>query len=197
MAVTSADGSATRTYTLSLHRKLEWADFELGWTHGCGLRSDGRIICSGERDGVEVMHSNSAYVPSAPGHYVYRDVHRQDWSIRRFVPEWGGVNHLASFSVGGTCWVSPDSAADCWGIPLPSPLSDEVHQMVAVAYNLSCVLDSEDAIRATPGTAVIEHISLGYNPSSPRRCGLTSEGRIQCWTRMPYEPLLNPDWMED
>ena len=324
VTVTSTDGSATRTYTLSLHRKLEWADFELGWTHGCGLRSDGRIICSGERDGVGVMHSNSAYVPSAPDYYVYRDVHvakyhscgtlvnntfhcwtggnrasytpldRQDWSIRRFVPEWGGVNHLASFSYGGTCWVSPDGAADCWGIPLPSPLRDEVHKKVAVAYNLSCVLDSEDAIRcwsfhgtiatpdgefkfvaagaralvcgikfddsllcwkytsrdrptdqfrivmidsdhrytlvdvtypstycalrddgtvlchgnvddrsttsikrATPGTAVIEHISLGYNPSRPRRCGLTSEGRIQCWTDVSYEPLINPDWMED
>ena len=324
VTVTSTDGSATRTYTLSLHRKLEWADFELGWTHGCGLRSDGRIICSGEADGVGVMHSNSAYVPSAPDHYVYRDVHvakyhscgtlvnntfhcwtggnrasytpldRQDWSTRRFVPEWGGVNHIASFSVGGTCWVLRDGAADCWGIPLPSPLSDEVHQMVAVAYNLSCVLDSEGAIRcwtfrgiiatpdgefkfvaagaralvcgiklddsllcwkytspdrptdqfrivmidsdhrytwvdvtypstycalrddgtvfchgnaddrsttsikrATPGTAVIEHISLGYNPSRPRRCGLTSEGRIQCWTDVSYEPLINPDWMED
>ena len=324
VTVTSTDDSASRTYTLSLHRKLEWADFELGWTHGCGLRSDGRIICSGERDGVGVMHSNSTYVPSAPDYYVYRDVHvakyhscgtlvnntfhcwtggsrasytplnRQDWYIRRFVPEWGGVKHLASFSYGGTCWVSPDGAADCWGIPLPSPLSDEVHKKVAVAYNLSCVLDSEDAIRcwtvhgtiatpdgefkfvaagaralvcgiklddsllcwkyttpdrptdqfrivmidsdhrytlvdvtypstycalrddgtvlchgnaddrsttsikrATPGTAVIEHISLGYNPSSPRRCGLTSEGRIQCWTHVSYEPLINPDWMED
>ena len=324
VTVTSTDDSASRTYTLSLHRKREWADFELGWTHGCGLRSDGRIICSGERDGVGVMHSNSTYVPSAPSHYVYRDVHvakyhscgtlvnntfhcwtggsrasytpldRQDWSIRRFVPEWGGVNHIASFSYGGTCWVSPDGAADCWGIPLPSPLSDEVHKMVAVAYNLSCVLDSEDAIRcwtfngtiatpdgefkfvaagakalvcgiklddsllcwkyttpdrptdqfrivmidsdhrytlvdvtypstycalrddgtvlchgnaddrsttsikrATPGTAVIEHISLGYNPSRPRRCGLNSEGRIQCWTDVSYAPLINPDWMED
>ena len=324
VTVTSTDDSATRTYTLSLHRKLEWADFELGWTHGCGLRSDGRIICSGERDGVGVMHSNSTYVPSAPDYYVYRDVHvakyhscgtlvnntfhcwtggsrasytpldRQDWSIRRFVPEWGGVNHIASFSYGGTCWVSPDGSADCWGIPLPSPLSDEVHKKVAVAYNLSCVLDSEDAIRcwtfngtiatpdgefkfvaagaralvcgiklddsllcwkyttpdrptdqfrivmidsdhrytlvdvtypstycalrddgtvlchgnaddrsttsikrATPGTAVIEHISLGYNPSRPRRCGLNSEGRIQCWTDISYEPLINPDWMED
>ena len=324
VTVTSTDDSASRTYTLSLHRKLEWADFELGWTHGCGLRSDGRIICSGERDGVGVMHSNSTYVPSAPDYYVYRDVHvakyhscgtlvnntfhcwtggsrasytplnRQDWYIRRFVPEWGGVKHLASFSYGGTCWVSPDGAADCWGIPLPSPLSDEVHKKVAVAYNLSCVLDSEDAIRcwtvhgtiatpdgefkfvaagaralvcgiklddsllcwkyttpdrptdqfrivmidsdhrytlvdvtypstycalrddgtvfchgnaddrsttsikrATPGTAVIEHISLGYNPSYPRRCGLTSEGRIQCWTHVSYEPLINPDWMED
>ncbi len=324
VTVTSTDDSASRTYTLSLHRKLEWADFELGWTHGCGLRSDGRIICSGEDDSVGVMHSNSTYVPSAPDYYVYRDVHvakyhscgtlvnntfhcwtggsrasytpldRQDWSIRRFVPEWGGVNHIASFSYGGTCWVSPDGAADCWGIPLPSPLSDEVHQKVAVAYNLSCVLDSEDAIRcwtfngtiatpdgefkfvaagakalvcgiklddsllcwkyttpdrptdqfrivmidsdhrytlvdvtypstycalrddgtvlchgnaddrsttsikrATPGTAVIEHISLGYNPSRPRRCGLNSEGRIQCWTDVSYAPLINPDWMED
>ena len=324
VTVTSTDDSATRTYTLSLHRKLEWADFELGWTHGCGLRSDGRIICSGEDDRVGVMHSNSAYVPSAPDHYVYRDVHvakkhscgtlvnntfhcwtggnrashtpldRQDWSIRRFVPEWGGVNHIASFSSGGTCWVSRDGAADCWGIPLPSTLSDEVHQMVAVAYNLSCVLDSEGAIRcwtfngtiatpdgefkfvaagaralvcgiklddsllcwkyttpdrptdqfrivmsdsdhrytlvdvtysstycalrddgtvlchgnvdyrsstsierATPGTAVIEHISMGYRPSYPRRCGLNSEGRIQCWTHVSYEPLINPDWMED
>ena len=324
VTVTSTDDSATRTYTLSLHRKLEWADFELGWTHGCGLRSDGRIICSGEDDSVGVMHSNSTYVPSAPDYYVYRDVHvakyhscgtlvnntfhcwtggsrashtplkRQDWSIRRFVPEWGGVNHIASFSSGGTCWVSRDGAADCWGIPLPSTLSDEVHQMVAVAYNLSCVLDSEDAIRcwsfngiiatpdgefkfvaagaralvcgiklddsllcwkyttpdrptdqfrivmidsdhrytlvdvtysstycalrddgtvlchgnvdyrsstnierATPGTAVIEHISMGYRPSYPRRCGLNSEGRIQCWTHVSYEPLINPDWMED
>ena len=75
VTVTSIDDSATRTYTLSLHRKLEWADFELGWTHGCGLRSDGRIICGGERDDLGVMHSNSAHVSSAPGHYVYRDVH--------------------------------------------------------------------------------------------------------------------------
>ncbi len=324
VTVTSTDDSASRTYTLSLHRKLEWADFELGWTHGCGLRSDGRIICSGEDDSVGVMHSNSTYVPSAPDYYVYRDVHvakyhscgtlvnntfhcwtggsrsshtplkRQDWSIRRFVPEWGGVKHIASFSSGGTCWVSRDGAADCWGIPLPSTLSDEVHQMVAVAYNLSCVLDSEGAIRcwtfngtiatpdgefkfvaagakalvcgiklddsllcwkyttpdrptdqfrivmidsdhrytlvdvtysstycalrddgtvlchanvdyrsstsierATPGTAVIEHISMGYRPSYPRRCGLNSEGRIQCWTNVSYAPLINPDWMED
>ena len=34
VTVTSTDDSATRTYTLSLHRKLEWAGFELGWTHG-------------------------------------------------------------------------------------------------------------------------------------------------------------------
>ena len=75
VTVTSTDGSATRTYTVSLHRKLEWADFELGWVHGCGLRSDGRIICGAETDGQGLLYSDSSHVPSAPEHNVYRDVH--------------------------------------------------------------------------------------------------------------------------
>ena len=143
VTVTSTDDSATRTYTLSLHRKLEWAGFELGWTHGCGLRSDGRIICGGERDDLGVMHSNSAHVPSAPGHYVYRDVHvgkyescgtlvnntfhcwttdnvpsytplnRQNWQLTNDIPEWGGVKQVAYFSYGPTCWLSSDGTVDC------------------------------------------------------------------------------------
>ena len=73
VSVTSSDGNATRTYTIAMHRRLEWADFEMGWTHGCGLRSDGRILCSGER-GWGVLFSSGRYAPSAPAQYVYQDL---------------------------------------------------------------------------------------------------------------------------
>ena len=327
VTVTSIDGSATRTYTVSLHRKLEWAGFELGWTHGCGLRSDGRIICGGERDDLGVMHSNSAHVSSAPGHYVYRDVHvgkyescgtlvnntfhcwttdsvpsytpvnRQNWLLNNDIPEWGGVRQIAYFSYGPTCWLSSDGTVDC-GRPdtVPEQVRDQSHQAVAVGSTFACVVDPDSAIvcwtdvggviptpagefkdvagggytlmcgirtddsllcwtygtrlrkapsgpyrivrddrshryvsadatyrkgycavrengeilcelnvdnypgltsllRAEPPAAAFVHVSLGYNPSVARPCGLTNQGRIQCRTQTWYPALTNPDWL--
>ena len=174
VTVTSADDSASRTYTLSLHRKLEWADFELGWTHGCGLRSDGRIICSGEgRSGV--MHSGSAYVPSAPERYVYRDVHvgkysscgilvndtyhcwtarersldtpaGKPWSLPHAIPQWGGVKQVAHFTTGPTCWLRSDGTVDCVVFSVHEQVQDQSHQAVAVGSGYTCVLDPDSAI---------------------------------------------------
>ena len=95
------------------------------------------------------------------------------------------MNHIASFSSGGTCWVSRDGAADCWGIPLPSPLSDEVHQMVAVAYNLSCVLDSEGAIRCWTfnGTIATPDGEFKFVAAGARAlvCGIKLDDSLLCW----------------
>ena len=314
VTVTSADDSASRTYTLSLHRKLEWADFELGWTHGCGLRSDGRIICSGEgRSGV--MHSGSAYVPSAPERYVYRDVHvgkysscgilvndtyhcwtarersldtpaGKPWSLPHAIPQWGGVKQVAHFTTGPTCWLRSDGTVDCVVFSVHEQVQDQSHQAVAVGSGYTCVLDPDSAIvcwtldgvvptpagefkdvaagghklvcgirtdasllcwtyggdlrdvpsgpyrvirddrshryisadatypqtycalrengailcgwstiQAKPPGAKFEHLSLGYNPSKARLCGLTSQGRIQCELPNIHTNLVNPTWL--
>ena len=92
------------------------------------------------------------------------------------------------------CWkyTTPDRPTDQFRIVMSD--SDHRYTWVDVTYpSTYCALRDDGTVlchgnaddrsttsikRATPGTAVIEHISLGYNPSYPRRCGLTSEGRI-------------------
>ena len=61
VTVTSADDSASRTYTLSLHRKLEWADFELGWDARlwAAFRRTDHLWQENATD-LGVMHSGSA-----------------------------------------------------------------------------------------------------------------------------------------
>ena len=324
ITVTSSDGSATRTYTIALHRKLEWADFEMGWTHGCGLRSDGRIFCVDEAR-AKVWKSPIA-ASSPPAQYVYRDViagkhescgvlvngvfhcwtgtgnkfHGPDISAQTPIPEWG-VRQVSYFTYTTDCWLDDQSLVQCYPL-VHASVRGRPHQQVAVAYDLACALDTQGAVACwthtynrsqerwtatlldtpqgeykylaaggramacgikrsgallcwsyddgngirgaqasvlvrddahrysmadvtyrwsfcalresgealcsrdarsrasdlyrpqTPG-ATFTHLSLGYNPSSTRRCGLTSEGQIECWNTDRYSNLTDPDWL--
>ena len=202
VTVTSTDGSATRTYTVSLHRKLEWADFELGWVHGCGLRSDGRIICGAETDGQGLLYSDSSHVPSAPEHNVYRDVHvgkhescgtlvnntLHCWSGgRSYLPDWG-VKQLAYFSWGPNCWLLTDGTVHCRSGEVPEQVRDQSHQAVAVGSTYACVLnpDSEivcwnwlNAVFPTPA-GEFKHVAAGGHSVI---CGIrTDDDSLLCWT---------------
>ena len=202
VTVTSADDSATRTYTVSLHRKLEWADFELGWVHGCGLRSDGRIICGGERDGQGLLYSDSSHVPSAPEHNVYRDVHvgkhescgtlvnntLHCWSGgRNHLPDWG-VKQLAYFSWGPNCWLLTDGTVHCRSGEVPEQVRDQSHQAVAVGSTYACVLNPDSAIVCwnwlnaifpTPA-GEFKHVAAGGHSVI---CGIkTDDDSLLCWT---------------
>ena len=203
LTVTSTDGSATRTYTVSLHRKLEWADFELGWAHGCGLRSDGRIICGGIYDGHGIYDSGSSHVPSAPDYYVYRDVHAGKhescgtlvnntlhcWSGgRNHLPDWG-VKQLAYFSWGPNCWLlSDDGTVHCRSGQVPEQVRDQSHQEVAVGATFACVLNADSAIVCwnwandifpTPA-GEFKHVAAG---GKSLICGIKADDdSLLCWT---------------
>ena len=202
VTVTSTDGSATRTYTVSLHRKLEWADFELGWVHGCGLRSDGRIICGAETDGQGLLYSDSSHVPSAPEHNVYRDVHvgkhescgtlvnntLHCWSGgRSYLPDWG-VKQLAYFSWGPNCWLLSDGTVHCRSGEVPEQVRDQSHQAVAVGSTYACVLNPDSAIVCwnwlnavfpTPA-GEFKHVAAGGHSVI---CGIrTDDDSLLCWT---------------
>ena len=203
LTVTSTDGSATRTYTVSLHRRLEWADFELGWAHGCGLRSDGRIICGGIYDGHGIYDSGSSHVPSAPNHYVYRDVHAGKhescgtlvnntlhcWSGgRNHLPDWG-VKQLAYFSWGPNCWLlSDDGTVHCRSGQVPEQVRDQSHQEVAVGATFACVLNADSAIVCwnwandifpTPA-GEFKHVAAG---GKSLICGIKADDdSLLCWT---------------
>ena len=202
VTVTSTDGSATRTYTVSLHRKLEWADFELGWVHGCGLRSDGRIICGAETDGQGLLYSDSSHVPSAPEHNVYRDVHvgkhescgtlvnntLHCWSGGdSSLPNWG-VKQLAYFSWGPNCWLLSDGTVHCRSGEVPEQVRDQSHQAVAVGSTYACVLNPDSAIVCwnwlnavfpTPA-GEFKHVAAGGHSVI---CGIrTDDDSLLCWT---------------
>ena len=203
VTVTSTDASATRTYTVSLHRRLEWADFELGWAHGCGLRSDGRIICGGIYDGHGIYDSGSSHVPSAPNHYVYRDVHAGKhescgtlvnntlhcWSGgRNHLPDWG-VKQLAYFSWGPNCWLlSDDGTVHCRSGQVPEQVRDQSHQAVAVGSTFACVLNADSAIVCwnwandifpTPA-GEFKHVATG---GESLICGIKADDdSLLCWT---------------
>ena len=203
VTVTSTDGSATRTYTVSLHRRLEWADFELGWVHGCGLRSDGRIICGAETDGQSFLDSDPLHVPSAPEHNVYRDVHvgkhescgtlvnntLHCWSGgRSYLPDWG-VKQLAYFSWGPNCWLlSDDGTVHCRSGEVPEQVRDQSHQAVAVGSTFACVLNADSAIVCWNwGNAIFptpagefKHVAAGGHSVI---CGIrTDDDSLLCWT---------------
>ena len=212
LTVTSADGSATRTYTVSLHRRLEWADFELGWAHGCGLRSDGRIICGGIYDGHGIYDSGSSHVPSAPNHYVYRDVHAGKhescgtlvnntlhcWSGgRNHLPDWG-VKQLAYFSWGPNCWLlSDDGTVHCRSGQVPEQVRDQSHQEVAVGATFACVLNADSAIVCwnwrndifpTPA-GEFKHVAAG---GKSLICGIKADDdSLLCWTYGDWTRLGN------
>ena len=202
LTVTSTDGSATRTYTVSLHRKLEWADFELGWVHGCGLRSDGRIICGAETEGQSFLDSEPLHVPSAPDHNVYRDVHvgkhescgtlvnntLHCWSGgRSYLPDWG-VKQLAYFSWGPNCWLLTDGTVHCRSGEVPEQVRDQSHQAVAVGSTFACVLNADSAIVCwnwlndifpTPA-GEFKHVAAGGHSVI---CGIrTDDDSLLCWT---------------
>ena len=202
VTVTSTDGSATRTYTVSLHRKLEWAGFELGWVHGCGLRSDGRIICGAETDGQGLLYSDSSHVPSAPEHNVYRDVHvgkhescgtlvnntLHCWSGGdSSLPNWG-VKQLAYFSWGPNCWLLSDGTVHCRSGEVPEQVRDQSHQAVAVGSTYACVLNPDSAIVCwnwlnavfpTPA-GEFKHVAAGGHSVI---CGIrTDDDSLLCWT---------------
>ena len=202
LTVTSTDGSATRTYTVSLHRRLEWADFELGWAHGCGLRSDGRIICGGIYDGHGIYDSGSSHVPSAPDYYVYRDVHAGKhescgtlvnntlhcWSGgRSYLPDWG-VKQLAYFSWGPNCWLLTDGTVHCRSGQVPEQVRDQSHQEVAVGATFACVLNADSAIVCwnwandifpTPA-GEFKHVAAG---GKSLICGIKADDdSLLCWT---------------
>ena len=202
VTVTSTDGSATRTYTVSLHRRLEWADFELGWVHGCGLRSDGRIICGAETEGQSFLDSEPLHVPSAPNHYVYRDVHAGKhescgtlvnntlhcWSGgRNHLPDWG-VKQLAYFSWGPNCWLLTDGTVHCRSGEVPEQVRDQSHQAVAVGSTFACVLNADSAIVCwnwgndifpTPA-GEFKHVAAGGHSLI---CGIKADDdSLLCWT---------------
>ena len=212
VTVTSSDGSATRTYTVSLHRRLEWADFELGWAHGCGLRSDGRIICGGIYDGHGIYDSGSSHVPSAPDYYVYRDVHAGKhescgtlvnntlhcWSGgRSYLPDWG-VKQLAYFSWGPNCWLlSDDGTVHCRSGQVPEQVRDQSHQEVAVGATFACVLNADSAIVCwnwandifpTPA-GEFKHVAAG---GKSLICGIKADDdSLLCWTYGDWTRLGN------
>ena len=212
LTVTSTDGSATRTYTVSLHRKLEWADFELGWVHGCGLRSDGRIICGAETEGQSFLDSEPLHVPSAPNHYVYRDVHAGKhescgtlvnntlhcWSGgRNHLPDWG-VKQLAYFSWGPNCWLlSDDGTVHCRSGQVPEQVRDQSHQEVAVGATFACVLNADSAIVCwnwrndifpTPA-GEFKHVAAG---GKSLICGIKADDdSLLCWTYGDWTRLGN------
>ena len=211
VTVTSTDGSATRTYTVSLHRKLEWADFELGWVHGCGLRSDGRIICGAETDGQSFLDSDPLHVPSAPEHNVYRDVHvgkhescgtlvnntLHCWSGgSSSLPNWG-VKQLAYFSWGPNCWLLTDGTVHCRSGQVPEQVRDQSHQEVAVGATFACVLNPDSAIVCwnwrndifpTPA-GEFKHVAAG---GKSLICGIKADDdSLLCWTYGDWTRLGN------
>ena len=152
VSVTSSDGNATRTYTIAMHRRLEWADFEMGWVHGCGLRSDGRILCSGEpgaHGNWDVLFPEGWDSPSAPAQYVYRDL------------------ELGRYE---TCGTLVNGAFHCWGIsPHIWPGSTELRNVMSNG--------TPDGRPGVPQWGLLREVSLF---SKGPLCWLDAGGAIGC-----------------
>ena len=199
LIVTSADDAVVRTYTVSLHRKVEWVKVQSGWDHVCGLRSNGQAVCWGWQVYGQPRRSPPLWAPAGN---VYRDLfvgrtHSCGSLVTGEFNCWTDFNTPSVSDIGPDiiavdakaispiCWVKDGGALRCKN-NVPPQVRDGRYQTVTTGLDIACALDMlggivcwnswRNWVLPTPGGT--------YTFISARKhgvCGIRSDGSLICW----------------
>ncbi|MCY4422830.1 MAG: leucine-rich repeat domain-containing protein [Acidimicrobiaceae bacterium] len=171
-----------------------FASVDAGWTHSCGLRTGGTIMCWGDNDNGETDAPAGALTAVTSGGYHSCGLSAQGaWSCWGW--NLGGQTDIpaGSFSavdagVVHTCGVKTDGTAQCWGWNYfgQSDAPGGVFSAVAAGSAHSCGLrlggsvecwGSSASGRTGAPSGSFRSISAGWGHT----CGIKTDGTAQCW----------------
>ena len=217
VTVTTPQRTKSKTYTLSLHRKVEWVEVDSGWYHACGLRSNGQAACWGGFN-----HSSNGetdpVIEWSPVGDVYRQIFvgrhescgtRVDGDFHCWVGGYTSWNYqplddladdivdVSMFTYEPKCWLTADGTVGCKYIEeMPEELRSKKVVNIETAYTIACILDTGKAVSCWRRTR-----GLLSTPPGPwefmvaggaRVCGIRPAGSLHCWGYVPGLRRLHP-----
>ena len=195
VTVTSADLSATQTYTITITRSTPvtggFKYIEAGWSFACAIRMDGTSVCWNYQPPSEV---------DSPGWGYGEDVVEEQ-------PQ-GGVFVELTGAIDIACGVRPDGETRCWGDTESRnhtlqgdgnmTQQTEAGRLIDTYTFYSGVRLLADGSVRSPGAAVPPALrTRRYQAIGAGRlfsCGLDLDGHIACWgtgwrMQLPYDDV--------
>ena len=209
--VTTPHRTKSKTYTLSLHRKVEWVEVDSGWYHACGLHSNGQAACWGRRVDSWSPGESRPVIEWSPIGDVYRQIFvgrfescgtRVDGDFHCWMGGYSSTNwkplgdpaddivDVSMFTYDPKCWLTADGTVGCKYIEeMPEQLRSKKVVNIETAFTIACILDTEQEVSCWR-----RQRGLLPTPAGPwefmvaggaKVCGIRPAGSLHCWG---YDP---------
>ena len=210
VTVTTPHRTKNKTYTLSLHRKVEWVEVDSGWYHACGLRSNGQAACWGRRVDSWIG-GTPPVVEWSPIGDVYRQIFvgrfescgtRVDGDFHCWLGGYSSTNYqplgdpaddivdVSMFTYDPKCWLTADGTVGCKYIEkMPAQLRSKKVVNIETAYTIACILDTEQEVSCWRRARGMLRTPAGpwefMVAGGAKVCGIRPAGSLHCWG---YDP---------
>ena len=180
VTVTTPQRSKSKTYTLSLHRRVEWVEVDASWFQACGLRSNGQVACWGRVGGYWKTGLDSHFMPKPVIEWLARGEVYRHLVVGRF--ESCGIKVNGDFD----CWVRSDHPARRATDPIDvDRVEGDVLDLSMFSYFTKCWIPENRRVQCQCMNVMPEEIlsrkavqvETGYSIA----CILDTDREISCW----------------